>query len=591
MVAFSTITMPARSVAIHPSPNGGVAAAWKSPITGTIEIKGRVVDADPNCGDGIEWKLELQGERGTTEIASGAIPNGGKQDFSEGKSAQNLKDVKISAGETLSLIVLPKAEYSCDTTVVEFEVTDAGNPTHPWNLASDVIASASVAPNPYPDTQGHSAVWRFYDMAGDRPSGEPAAGSILAKWFDAANDRGSQKELEDASMELQRALLWSDRTNATVIKLYGDLTSPHGPFWNGAKNIEKNFPSEAQQIITREKDELSSLQKSPPPPFMRANGLQEGGVPESPHAGIHDVKVHMRGRYDRLGEVAPRRFPRLLAGDDQKPITEGSGRLQLANWVASPDNPLTARVMVNRIWQHHFGEGIVRTPNNYGKLGTQPTHPELLDYLAHRFVESGWSIKAMHRAIMLSAAYQQSTIPSPATFKADPDNLLFGHMNRHRLESEALRDSLLSATGELDAGFGGQALPDLNTLRRTLYVRTVRSDRATYQFLFDAADPNTIAEKRIDSTVAPQALFLLNHPFVMARTKALTDRLLKDAPANDRKRIGWLYQLLYSRPANKQEIKIGEQWLARARVDAKDRDAWEEYCQVLICANEFIYVD
>ncbi len=299
----------------------------------------------------------------------------------------------------------------------------------------------------------------------------------------------------------------------------------------------------------------------------------------------------MRGRYDRLGDLAPRRFPRLIAGDDQKPITEGSGRIQLANWVASPDNPLTARVMVNRIWQHHFGEGIVRTPNNYGKLGTPPTHPELLDYLAHRFVESGWSIKAMHRAIMLSAAYQQSSVPQPAAFKADPDNLLFGHINRHRLESEALRDSLLSAAGELDLSLGGLALPDLNTLRRTLYVKTVRSDRATYQFLFDAADPNTIAEKRIDSTVAPQALFLLNHPFIMVRTEALTKRLVKEAPAKDRERIDWLYQNLYGRPANKQEIQLGERWLAQARIDAKEMDAWEQYCQVLICANEFIYVD
>ena len=184
------------------------------------------------------------------------------------------------------------------------------------------------------------------------------------------------------------------------------------------------------------------------------------------------MRIHLRGRYDRLGDVAPRRFPRLLAGDDQKPITEGSGRLQLANWIASGDNPLTARVMVNRLWQHHFGEGIVRTPNNYGKLGTPPTHPELLDFLSHRFVESGWFMKAMHRAIMLSATYQQSSIPLPAPLKADPDNLLFGRMNRHRLESEALRDSLLSTTGELDSIRGGPALPDLNTTRRTLYVRT-----------------------------------------------------------------------------------------------------------------------
>jgi Protein of unknown function (DUF1553) len=299
-----------------------------------------------------------------------------------------------------------------------------------------------------------------------------------------------------------------------------------------------------------------------------------------------------------LGELVPRRFPRIIAGDEQKPITEGSGRLQLADWIASPTNALTARVMVNRIWQHHFGEGIVRTPNNFGKLGTPPTHPELLDYLAHRFVDSGWSIKAMHRAIMLSAAYQQSSMPEAKTLKADPDNLLFGRMNRRRLESEAIRDSLLAVSGKLDKAVGGPAIRDLNTMRRTLYVMTIRSDRATYQFLFDAADPNVIVEKRMDSTVAPQSLFLLNHPFALAQTKALVERLIKDAPSGERAKIAWLYQQLYGREPSSQEIKIGQSALAQARGAAKDNKAddsnsaaWEEYCQVLLCANEFVYVD
>src|SRR5262249_33939626 len=150
--------------------------------------------------------------------------------------------------------------------------------------------------------------------------------------------------------------------------------------------------------------------------------------------GVHDVPIHIRGRYDRLGDVVPRRFPRVLAGDDQKPITDGSGRLQLARWIASPDNPLTARVMVNRIWQHHFGDGIVTTANNCGKLGTPPTPPELLDRLAVEFVRSGWSVKAMHRMIMLSATYRQSSEPGDRASTADPDNLLLGHMNRRKLE-------------------------------------------------------------------------------------------------------------------------------------------------------------
>jgi hypothetical protein len=249
--------------------------------------------------------------------------------------------------------------------------------------------------------------------------------------------------------------------------------------------------------------------------------------------------------------------------------------------------------MVNRIWQHHFGEGIVRTPNNYGKLGTPPSHPELLDYLAIEFMKSGWSIKAMHRMMMLSATYQQSTIPDEETLKADPDNVLFGRMNRRRLESEELRDTLLAVAGQLDAAMGGPSIRDLNTLRRTLYVMTVRSDKATYQALFDAADPVSIVEKRINSTVAPQALFLMNHPFAMAQAEALARRAVHCAE-DDAGRIRWLYALLYNREPSPQELQIG----LRAVEDSRSGEGkqslverWEPYCQVLLCANEFIYLD
>ena len=152
--------------------------------------------------------------------------------------------------------------------------------------------------------------------------------------------------------------------------------------------------------------------------------------------------------------------------------------MELARWIASPENPLTARVMVNRIWQHHFGEGLVRTPNNFGKLGTPPTHPQLLDYLANEFVKGGWSVKEMHRRIMLSATYQQSSRAEPAAMEADQENELFGRMNRRRLESEAIRDSLLWAGGTLDQALGGPAVRDLANTRRTLYLMTIRSDRA-----------------------------------------------------------------------------------------------------------------
>ncbi len=263
--------------------------------------------------------------------------------------------------------------------------------------------------------------------------------------------------------------------------------------------------------------QLEALRKQKPvPPIPYANGAQEGGVPGSPHAGTHDVRIHIRGRYDRLGELVPRRFPEILAGRQQKPIANGSGRLDLAHWLTRPDHPLTARVMVNRIWQHHFGEGLVRTPSNFGKLGRPPTHPELLDFLASDFVRSDWSIKHMHRLLLLSATYQQASDSEPDTFKSDPDNLLLGRMNRRRLEAEALRDSVLAVSGRLDRTAGGPAVRDFAAPRRTLYLTTIRSDRSGFGPLFDTADPTAPVEKRTISTVAPQALFLLNHPFMLA---------------------------------------------------------------------------
>ena len=168
-------------------------------------------------------------------------------------------------------------------------------------------------------------------------------------------------------------------------------------------------------------------------------------MPGSVYAGIHDAHILIRGSYARLGEIVPRHFPSILTRPGQQPpVLHGSGRLELARWIASPDNPTTARVMVNRIWQHHFGQGLVRTPDNFGKLGQPPTHPELLDYLADQFVASGWSIKAVHRAMMLSAAYQQSSEATPQSLELDRENLYLSRMNRRRLEAEPLRDALLS---------------------------------------------------------------------------------------------------------------------------------------------------
>lgn len=582
--SFLTIKLPAHRLAIHPSPKDGVAAGWKSPIRGEVEIRGRVVDVDPNCGDGIDWELVKISRGSAQSLAKGSIPSGGKEEFIGKTSALSCE---VQPGELLQVNVYPKGGYECDTTLVEFEIAETSGQKRVWDINRDVVPDF-LASNPHSDSFGNADVWYFRDLAEKEMSAPEGTG--FAQWTVLARSDGSKSsDVAEVVIRIQRELL----EGAAKSRIYESFSVPRGAFWTSLRNEQKIFAPDKWKKLADFKAELATLRNNPPPPVEMANGLQEGGVPESPHAGVHDVKIHVRGKYDRLGEVAPRRFLRLLAGDERKPVTGGSGRLQLAAWLISPENPLTARVMVNRIWQHHFGEGIVRTPNNFGKLGAPPTHPELLDYLSHRFMESGWSIKAMHRAIMLSATYQQSATGDAATMKADPENKLFGRMNRQRLDAESLRDGLLAAAGRLDEKLGGSSIRDLNNNRRTLYLMMIRSDRSNYRMLFDAADPNSIVEQRVVSTVAPQALFLMNHPFVLAQTTALAEQVAALKVKSDEKRIEWLYRNLFGRAPTSQEIKIGRESLTKARqaLNQNEKLVWQEYCQVLLCANEFVYVD
>lgn len=349
-------------------------------------------------------------------------------------------------------------------------------------------------------------------------------------------------------------------------------------------------PHSAWHEIAQVAADRETLKKNPPPPIPYANGAQEGGVPGSPQEGVHDVRVHIRGSYSRLADLVPRRFPVILAGESQPKIVSGSGRRELAEWITRPDHPLTARVIVNRVWQHHFGSAIVRTPSNFGKLGEPPTHPELLDYLARRLVDASWSLKALHRAIMLSASYRQSSEGDQETFRADPDNRLFGRMSRRRLDAESIRDTLLLNSGRLDLTSGGPPTRDPGSPRRSLYLMTIRSDRSSFGPLFDAADPTAVVDTRTVSTVAPQALYLLNNAFVLNQSAALARRLEAEAPGDDTFRIGRAYALLFGRPPTDDERRIGVESLSAFRKGA-NVSAWTAYCHVLLCTNEWIYID
>ncbi|HEX4606991.1 MAG TPA: PSD1 and planctomycete cytochrome C domain-containing protein [Urbifossiella sp.] len=355
--------------------------------------------------------------------------------------------------------------------------------------------------------------------------------------------------------------------------------------------------------------EIKELEKTVPPAAF-ALAVQDEANPA-------DVKVHVRGNTQTLGEVAPRGFLRVLAGGRPPAIApKASGRLELARWVASADNPLTARVMVNRVWQHHLGEGIVRSPDNFGALGDRPSHPELLDWLAVRFTKSGWSLKALHRLVLLSNTYQMASRPvSAAAATVDPDNRLLSHFPRRRLEAEAIRDGMLAAAGTLDRTASGSLLNNGNfeyvtsdqsrsktrydIERRSLYLPVIRNNVFEFFQTFDFVEPHVATGKRAVTVVAPQALYLMNNPFVARQSAAFADRLLK-LPGDDAGRVAAAYERAYGRPPTTEEVvrAVGfvERYaagLAGVEADAAKRRprAWAAWCQAVFASNEFAYVD
>ena len=342
---------------------------------------------------------------------------------------------------------------------------------------------------------------------------------------------------------------------------------------------------EGLRALQRKVDVLNATAPAAPP---RAMILQDAPQPMTPH-------VFLRGNPRNPGPAVPRQFLEVLAGPSRQPFKEGSGRLELARAIASKDNPLTARVMVNRVWMHHFGAGLVRTPSDFGLRSEPPTHPELLDYLARYFMEEGWSIKKLHRLIVLSRVYQQSSVPDPRTARADPENRLLGAMNRRRLEFEALRDALLAVSGQLDVRAGGRPV-DLFaapfTGRRTVYGFIERQNLPGVLRTFDFASPDSSTPQRFLTTAPQQALYLMNNSFVMEQARHLAARPEIVRCHEPEERIEQLYRLVYGRHAEPQEVALGLRFIdPGSGAGSKSMNAWERYAQVLLLANEFVFVD
>jgi hypothetical protein len=304
----------------------------------------------------------------------------------------------------------------------------------------------------------------------------------------------------------------------------------------------------------------------------------------------------MRGNPGRPGKAVPRRFLAVLTapGRERTPFQDGSGRLELARAVASRDNPLTARVMVNRVWLHHFGTGLVGTPSDFGTRSDPPTHPELLDWLADDFMRNGWSVKSLHRRIMLSTAYRQQSAPRPDPLTKDPENRLYWRFNRRRLEFEAIRDAVLAVSGALDPTLGGPAVAVTEPPfppRRTVYGFIDRQNLEGVYRAFDFATPDASSPRRFVTTVPQQALFLMNSPFMIAQAKLLASRP-EAASENAESRVRALYARLFGREPAPHELDLARRFLAASESSATARlTAWERYAQVLLLTNEFVFVD
>ncbi|MCH8042977.1 MAG: PSD1 domain-containing protein [Planctomycetes bacterium] len=410
---------------------------------------------------------------------------------------------------------------------------------------------------------------------------------VVAEWHEYdLNTPGAQKEHQQKLAELDRRI--------------GELSTVAGS--NDSQQLA-DLRSKRQQLTANK------------PQGAKAMGVTEGKV--------QNVRIHLRGSTLTLGREVPRQFPQIIAGDQKAPVdAKQSGRLQFARWLTSADHPLTSRVMVNRIWRWHFAAGLVRTPDNFGRLGQRPTHPRLLDWLAREFVAHKWSIKQMHREIMRSSTYRMSTSYDAKAVAVDPENRLLWRFNRRRMEAEEVRDAILAMGDHLDLTLGGQlmkfknrayvtgvagvgaTLNIYNNNRRSVYQPVLRS--AVYQVFqaFDFADPSVLNGRRATTTVTPQALFMMNSDLMSDNAARMAEGLLARGGVNDNVsdtvRIALVYEKALGRPPSAAEsarmIAFVQQIAKTLQsqnvpADQARQKAWRSLCRVVLSSNEFIYIE
>ena len=439
-----------------------------------------------------------------------------------------------------------------------------------------------------------------------RPLGQkqPNDFALVWDWFNGFTPNSLKSVADHYRALFDEAWGWdSAKATSDQKELLSFLLDKKGPFVL-PKNIEVHFDAAVRNKIKINRERLAALDKAMPK-LPKAMAVED--------RKIEDLSVHIRGDYLTLGEKVPRGVPMPFNFSDRyRVVDETSGRLKLAQWLTDREHPLTARVIANRVWHWHFGKGLVGTPDDFGIRGSQPTHPELLDWLASELIQSGWSLKHLHKLILRSSAYMMSTTSNSIAAEIDPDNKWLWRLNRHSMEAEVVHDCLLQLSGRLDLKMGGLAAqvktqdPTSEDLeknkeiyrkitRRALYVPVHRTQVYDLFDAFDFPDPGTTTGRRNATTVATQALFFLNNDWLMQQADALAKR----SSGSPKARVDFLYEATLGRkPTNVEHasaLKFVKRFaeslsgsLSRAEQEEK---SWAAYCQVLLQSNHFLYLN
>ena len=556
-----------------------------------------------------------QGRAPSKTLASGVVAEGATSILPE----TELRSVPVKKGEALVLTIGNNGGYGADTTRLEFSVEEVlpdGKTGRIWSLA-DLLTNFHGG-NPHADRYGNANTWLLMADKGSVRLLPEKASNIsnrpeLLAWRLTDNPSVLVNTSEQPvnvwttlpakgifvhpGPDSAVAIGWMSPLEGTV-RVRGQVQDAHkapldGVSWKLQQMVDSRWGTDllAQGDINREMavlekrlKELKQEKTKVPVAYAVSDGKPA------------DSRLHLRGDPEKPGEVVPRKNLDILGGQKVSG-TQGSGRLELAEWLTSPNNPLTARVIANRLWQIHMGKGIVTTPSDFGTRGQPPSHPELLDHLASSLIQSGWSLKNLHRLLVLSATYQQQAVAG------DSSGLFRGHLRR-RLTAEEIRDSFLAATGELDSAPGeGHPFPpesswsftqhgpfaaEYPTNKRTVYQMQKRNRRDRFLALFDGADPNASTASREATTVPTQALYFLNDPFIKARITGMEKRLV--GLPTDQAKLDAACRLLYCRPASEADRQDLAEFLAGYPKPDRD-DAWRGWLGVMLAANEVLYVD